>query len=232
MSTKQANKETTAQIKEVNAVNAVREAHEAQIVKNLPFGAEASEAAAVVLGAAFGVLVESAKALEAKDLAVGVERQDDDPARKARDVAAKHLYGLVTRTRPTLEAALGAEASVRYGLSGSTPQQPDQLKAFAGRVAHLLVADPQVLTDLFGNTVETAKVAALLRPAVDSLDAAIQGVKREEAELDRALVERSTEAARLSRLTRATSLLLEALFLFADQEEIFQKAANRSQDAT
>jgi hypothetical protein len=67
---------------------------------------------------------------------------------------------------------------------------------------------------------------------VDSLDAAIQGVKREEAELDRALVERSTEAARLSRLTRATSLLLEALFLFADQEEIFQKAANRSQDAT
>ena len=219
MSTKQVKQDTATQIHKVGEVEAIRSAHEEKVVQGLPFkNAKAREAAKILLQAVFGLMAESSQALSAKDLAVGVERQDDDPARAARDAAAEHLYTLVTRTRPTLEAALGSEASTRYGLSGITPRQPDQLKAFAGRVADLLLSDPEVLTDLFGNTVDTAKVAALLNPAVQSLSAAIHNVNNEEAQLDRALVERDEEASHLNRFTRASSLLLECLFLLADQE--------------
>ncbi len=232
MSTKQVKKDTATRTKKVGAAEAIRSAHEDNVVQSLPFkNAKAREAAKILLQAVFGLLTESSQALEAKDLAVGVERQDDDPAREARDDAAAHLYALVTRTRPTLEAALGADASTRYGLFGGTPQQPDQLKIFAERVADLLTSDPEILTDLFGNTVDTAKIADLLRPAVQSLEAAIHNVKHEESQLDRALVERDTEAARLTRVSRASFLLLEGLFLLADQEAIFKKAANRTRAA-
>lgn len=226
MSSKQVKRSTAAQVDAANKLNAVRSAHEARILDSCDFPTKATREAAERLGSyVFEVMTTATATLEEKDLAVGVERQDDDPAREARDEATQALYKLVTRMRPTLEAAMGESARARYGLVGQTPQVDGLLYQFASRAIGLMEQEPGVFTDLFGNEVRTANIVAMLKPATEALRVAREKVAAEDSELGGALLARDRQAERAARLTRAARLLEEALFVLADEEELWERSS-------
>lgn len=229
MSVKQVKQSTLTQVQAAASVISTRAAHEQTILDKIGFNTKkAREGAEAVSDFVFGELVRGQQALEQKDLAVGVERQDDDPARAARDAATKELYSLVTRARPTLEAAVGAQVKALYGLEGVTPEVPDALYDFTRRAIELMEQAPGVYTDLFGNTVDTANIVALLKPAATQLKAALDKVQQEGSELNAALLEREREEARLARMTRAAALLEQALFTLADEEALWAKERSKA----
>jgi hypothetical protein len=220
---------TIAQTQAADALLATRAAHETAILDKIDFDTKkAREGAEALSHYVFEELGRGQRALEEKDLAVGIERKDDDPAREARDEAASALYSLVTRARPTLEAAIGPKAKLRYGLEGNTPTQADALHEFARRAVELMELEPGVYSDLFGNTVDTANVVALLKPKVTQLKAALDKVKQEGSELNAALLARDAEEARLARMTRAAALLEQALFTLADEEALWAKERSKA----
>lgn len=226
MSDKQVKATTAAQIKDVNKLRATRAAHEGKLLDKInPPTKGAREALEGTVKFVFGKMEQASERLEAEDLAVGVERQDDDPARRERDEAAGAAYTLMVKSRAMLAGSLGEEAGPRYGLSGETPRQPDALLGFVTRTVGLMEQSPGKFSDMFGNVVDSAAIVAQLKPAAARLKAALDAVKTEDSELNAALIARDTTSAQLDRSTRAARLIMQALHILADEEALWDKEA-------
>jgi hypothetical protein len=226
MSNKQVKATTAAQLKEKDKLCATRAAHEDRLLDKInPPTKGAREALEGTIKFVFEQLEQAGARLEAEDLAVGVERQDDDPARRERDEATRAAYKLMVKSRAMLAGSLGEEAATRYGLEGATPQQPDALLGFVTRAVGLMEQSPGKFTDMFGNTVDTAAIVAQLKPAAARLKAALDAVRIEDSELNAALLARDTTSAQLERTTRAARLLMQALHILADEEALWDKEA-------
>jgi hypothetical protein len=223
MTSQQMKRSTADQIKAAEELHTTRNTHESALLDKLPMSPKERAGAQTFSDYVFDKLTQGAAALQTKDLAVGVERQDDDPARAERDEAAAALYTIISRARPTLEGAMGGDAA-RYGMEGTTPRRPEALYNFASRALDLMEKTPGVFTDVFGTEVKTANIVPTLKPAVAALKAALGKTSAETRELDAALLDRDAEADRLARHTRAAALMQEALFLLADEEALWDKS--------
>lgn len=223
MTDKQMKRSTVAQLKAAEELHTTRSAHESALLDKLSMSPKERAGAQAFHDYVFNQLTQGAAALQTKDLAVGAERQDDDPAREARAQATATLYAITTRARSTLEGALSGNAA-RYGMEGETPQTPDALYNFASRALDLMEKTPGVFTDVFGTEVKTANIVPTLKPAVAALKAALGKTSAETRELDAALLDRDAEADRLARHTRAAALMQQALFLLADEEALWDKS--------
>jgi hypothetical protein len=223
MTSKQMKRSTADQLKAAEELHTTRSSHESALLDKLPMSPKERAGAQAFHDYVFNQLTQGAAVLKTKDLAVGTERYDDDPARDDRDQATASLYTIVTRARSTLEGALSGNAA-RYGMEGDTPKTPDALYKFASRALEMMEQNPGVFTDVFGTEVKTANLVPTLKPAVAALKAAIGKTSAESRELNAALLERDAEADRLARHTRAAALMQEALFLLADEEALWDKS--------
>ena len=99
-----------------------------------PDGAPPEVDLGLVLESIVRVLGRDARAFEAVDQRVADETSQDRALREARDEAVGELRESLIGAHSFLEGVFGLNAAREMGLRGQTPENPDQLMAFARNV--------------------------------------------------------------------------------------------------
>jgi hypothetical protein len=125
-----------------------------------------------------------------------IDEQADDPAvRLRRDEAVPVLVLAVTRVRNSVSSVLGEPGLATYGLRELVPRTPAELSDYARVAMSLFLGHPRQLDDGIGGTFDTAVLAATILAALTPLDEALRDLRREQRQLEGAMLRRDAEVA-------------------------------------
>jgi hypothetical protein len=159
-------------------------------------------------------------AMRGTELALSAELADDDPIRDVRDERTAHLRETLFRARHSIEGGFGESQSIQYGIAEMPPEQPDRLMAFAKNGIHLLRKLNRAEADIFGNIIDTAKIAERIEESYAALNEALKDVDDEMREAHHARAERDETVAEWRRVYRGTAEILSGLYLLAGREDL------------
>lgn len=176
-------------------------------------------ALAPVVVALSRTLTSRADTLDRDERALRAERADDDAPRAARNRAASELRETLFEVSDTLAGTFGSDEPTRYGLAGTTPNDPDLLIARARNTVtllHTLAPSPAKP----GRTADLAVLATELETRITPLAAALRAVATEAREEQALLVQRDASAEKLDQAYAATAAIASALLELAGQPEL------------
>ena len=134
---------------------------------------------------AMRLLARTQAQLDAADRAHDAELSDDPAVRAERDVAAGALRETVTNLRAAVSAVGGAAALQALSIPAAPPPDPLGLERYAAGL-HAALVDPTrvvINTSRAGIVLDRGAMAATLQPELARLQAALQNVAKEVAEL-------------------------------------------------
>jgi hypothetical protein len=186
-----------------------------------PDGAPESLTVAQVVGALAALLGRTTENLHDADLALAAEVADDTAYRDQRDEATELIREDLIDTADLISSSYGDEHLSTFGLKGETPRSSDLLVNNGSNVEELLRSRPLPAEPKRGRPpVEAAALAAVIREHVDQLRGALESVKNEEREYERALVARDASLDEWQRVYQSVAGALSALYLLAGQSEL------------
>jgi hypothetical protein len=159
-------------------------------------------------------------AMRGKELALSEELVDDDPVRDARDERTAELRETLFSARHSIEGGFGESQSIGYGLADMPPNHPDKLVPFAENAINLLRQTPRSAADMFGNIINTTKIAEVIEKSCDALIEALKAVDGETREAHHARVRRDESVEEWRRVYRGTAEILSGLYLLAGREDL------------
>lgn len=169
-------------------------------------------------------LADKAAVMVSKQEAYEAELKDDDLPRKLRDEAAEKLYSQVVEVREAVIGLFGSKYLTTLGFSGSTPQDPFLLIAYARGIENAIQQAVEKGTlpapRLKGASWDTAEALSDLKAARIALENALAKVTQEEREAQAAIVERNRATEEQGRSFTRSAGFLEKLFSLADLEDL------------
>jgi hypothetical protein len=173
-----------------------------------------------LLSAVTGCLNSAVTELQDADIALATERTDDPGFRDKRDNALALMTKSITRVKSVLPAGTLAG----YGLSGTTPENPDTLINYARKIVTLIKENPQSINvennDGIIVQINTESIISTLTNCIDTLSLALGDVKREERELQAALELRDAKLAEWKTTYVGSTSVVSGLYQLAGKNDL------------
>lgn len=154
------------------------------------------------------------------ELQLTAEMADDQVVRDRRKELVNDLRDALYRGDRLLEDAFGEQVAKSYGLANAPPRQADSLIAYAANVINLLEERPRSDTDLFGNAVDTTKVAAALSKLCEQLEETLEDLDTEQREEHAARADRDKIVDEWAQVYRGTAEVLSGMYLLAGRKDL------------
>lgn len=208
--------------KSVDSVAAAGTTHAERIALALNelLGKGAGEAATTLLGLSGKALQEKIDALLAADERHGGELADDKGIRGARDEAALVVHDKLVADREVLTGVAGAAYVAAIGFTGVTPDQPDEVLAFARVVEKRLGEVKAPKSRLPGYEFDAAKWRKEYAPIIQRLDDAIAKVGTEVREAEATQVDKNRAIVASDRTFSRVATLVSALLELGEEPEL------------
>lgn len=153
------------------------------------------------------------------------ELSDDPEALKNRDDASEALYSLLTRTREILVGVYGVGALSSLGFSGSTPQDPSLLSAYAKAIVATTKESVSKLSPIDeGLSYDPTKKLVTLEAAIERVDSTLSNVAKEKREADQTLAAKNLAIDGYDKAFSRVANALVGLFALVGQEDLARKA--------
>jgi hypothetical protein len=152
-----------------------------------------------------------------------IELRNDRRKREAREAVVGEVYRSFLRARHILEEAIGESTTYDLlGVSGTTPQQPDDLLGLM-RTASRTLRDPERLPEdlrLPGMTLSWTDLASALDGDAARLEVALAERREEQRLADLALLRRDRVQAETNDTYVGFTRVLEGLYIAAGQRDL------------
>ncbi|MFW5968813.1 MAG: hypothetical protein ACOCV2_14910 [Persicimonas sp.] len=162
-------------------------------------------------------------AMRGAEMALAAELADDDQVRDERDELVERLREELYGARDASERTFGEDVAAAYGLAGTPPQQSDSLLAYGRNAVNLMRDEPRSNDDVFGNTIDTDKMADKLEQTLDELEDALEALDTEKREAHAVRAERDEVVEEWTQVYRGTANALSGLYLLAGRKDLAER---------
>lgn len=173
------------------------------------------------LGALATALDAQTKALEQLEMAYVKEQADDDGYRQERDQATIEGQEALNNAAYRLRSIPHKQDLLKkYGIPTTQVDTPHQLANTLKHTGTLLCDAAETYTDAFGQEVHPHALGKFLLQKAERLERGVEDVKREQRELQDALIERDRVLERWGDVYQGTASALEGLYRIAGLREL------------